>query len=224
MSEHLPAPDLPAIEAAEPRRGGSNNEVLILKPGDQFVRVHAVAGPHPAAWNQFRFWGPANSRFDHHVPPTHEQERGILYAAHGPTAFTGAIAEYFQDSSGAGVGPIDPVLHAPTMTLFTITEELPLLDLDSGWVTRAGGNQAIKTGPRDVSRAWAQAIYEAHGDKVCGVAYGSSVWGPGRCVALWETAQFTLPPDPNLSRTMSDPALRSAIDEAAEELKTVVTE
>jgi hypothetical protein len=110
------------------------------------------------------------------------------------------------------------------MTVFSITEELPLLELDSGWVTRVGGNQAIKTGPRAVARAWAQAIYEAHGDKVWGLAYGSSVWGPGRSIALWETAQFTPPPDPSLSRTMSDPALKPAIDEAAEALKTVVTE
>jgi hypothetical protein len=58
---------------------------------------------------------------------------------------------------------------------------------------------------------------------VCGLSYGSSIWGPGRCVALWETAQFALPPDPRLSRTMNDPALRPAVDHAAEELVAVVT-
>ncbi len=224
MSERLPAPDLAAIGAAEPRRRGRAQEVLALQPGDELVRIHPVAGPHPTAWNQFRQWGPTNSRFDHHVPPPHEQERGILYAAHGPDAFTAAIAECFQDGSGAGVGPIDPVLGTPTMTVFAITAETPLLDLDRGWITRARGNQAIKTGPRAISRDWSRAIYEIHGEKVCGLAYGSSVWGPGRCVALWETAHFALPPDPSLSRTMNDPGLRLAIDQAAEELVTVVTE
>jgi hypothetical protein len=223
VSERLPAPDTAAIEAAVPRLKGKSKEVLVLKPGDKFVRVHRVAGPHPTAWDQFRFWGPTQSRFDHHLPPPSDEERGILYAAHGSTSFTVAIAEYFQDDSGAGVGPIDPLLYSPMITLFTIAEEIPLLDLDSGWVTRAGGNQAIKTGPRDVARDWARAIYDLHQDKVLGLAYGSSVWGPGRCVALWETASDMLPADPSWSRLMSDPALGSAIAKSAEDLETVVT-
>jgi hypothetical protein len=224
VSERLPAPDLAAIKAAVPRLRGKGKEVLVLKPGDKFVRVHRVAGTRLAAWNQFGYWGPTKSRFDHHLPSPSDRERGILYAARASTSFTAAIAEHFGDDSGAGVGPIDPLLHSPTMTLFTITEEIPLLDLDSGWVTRAGGHQAIKTGPRDAARAWARAIYDFHRDKVLGLAYGSSVWGPGRCIALWETARDILPSDPNWSRLMSDPALGSAIAKAAEELETVIAQ
>ena len=194
----------------------------MLQPGHTFVRVHPIAGGRSTAWNQFRYWGPTKSRFDHHLPPPANQERGILYAARGPRAFIAAIAEYFQDDSGAGVGPIDPLLHSPTATVFTVTEEIPLLDLDSGWVTRAGGNQAIKTGPRDVARAWARAIYNSHGEAVLGLSYGSSVWGPGRCIALWEICRHMLPADPILSRLLSDPALGSAIADSARELETVI--
>jgi hypothetical protein len=222
VSEHLPPPDAAAIEAAEPRTDpGWGQEVLFLPPGTELLRIHPVAGAYPTAWDQFRTYGPTLSRFDHHVPPPHDQERGILYATYGPEAFTTAIAECFQDGTGAGVGPIDPVLNAPTMSVFAITDEIPLLDLDSAWITRARGNLAIKTGPRVISREWSRAIYEIHGGAVCGLAYQSSVLGPGRCVALWETAEFAIPPDPELSRTMNDPALRPALDHACEALETV---
>jgi hypothetical protein len=71
-----------------------------------------------------------------------------------------------------------------------------------------------------VSRDWARAIYRHHRDKVMGLAHGSSVWGPGRCVALWETAAPALAAAPISSRLLSDPAMEDAVDNAAEELAT----
>ena len=161
----------------------------MLRAGDRLVRVHSVGGNHPLAWDGFRDFGPTKSRFDHHTLPARVQDRGIMYVARGRTAFTTAIAEYFQDDSGAGVGPIDTRRNSVTLSMFRLVEDAPVLDLDSGWITRAKGNQAIKSGPRGVARAWARAVYERYGTELRGLAYTSAVWGPGWCVALWEVAQ-----------------------------------
>lgn len=86
-----------------------------------------------------RSWGPTKSRFDHHAPPPHARRRAIAYLAYGGTPLTTAIAAYFQDESGAGVGPLDVVLNGPTATVFETVTDLVLLDLASEWMTRAGG-------------------------------------------------------------------------------------
>lgn len=67
----------------------------------------------------------------------------------GPDAFVAALAEWFQDDGG-GVGPFELALRQPAITMLETTDQLTLLDLNGGWVTRAGGNQAIWTGPRGV--------------------------------------------------------------------------
>jgi hypothetical protein len=136
----------------------------------------------------------------------------------GNTAFTTALGEYFQDQDG-GVGPIDRRRDRPAVTLIELTGPLTLLDLDSGWMTRAGGNQAIRTGPRSRSRDWARAIYRHH--NVDGLAYGSSVWGPGRCVALWDRGRAALTALPLATRTLDDPYLASAIASSAIDLGTI---
>lgn len=75
------------------------------------------------------------------APAPHSQQRAISYLASADCAFTTAIAEYVRDESGAGVGPIDATFDHPTVTMFGIMADLVvLLDLLSGWVTRAGGN------------------------------------------------------------------------------------
>ena len=91
----------------------------------------------------------------------------------------------------------------------------------TGWMNRAGGNQAIRTGPRGVARDWARAIHRHHKD-VVGLVYGSSVWGPGRCVALWERASSPFPAAPTATRQLNDPGLRDAVRAAADELGTYV--
>ncbi len=168
-----------------------------------------------------RFEGPTSSRFDHHPEPRgHHPNHAIAYLAVGPRRFVGGIAEYFQDAAG-GVGPLDVLRHRPVITQFRTAAGLRLLDLDSGWVTRAGGNQAIISGPRSRARAWARCIYLGH-EALDGLAYRSSVWGPGRCVALWERGRRAFPASPGTSRSLADPTLTAAVASAARELGTFV--
>jgi hypothetical protein len=215
LSERLPAPDSARVAATKPRR----TELVRLEPGTVVVRVYALGGRNRSAWNELRAFGPTKSRFDHHTLPRRiHPTRAIAYLATGPAAFTAAIAEYFQDDAG-GVGPIDRHRHRPAISVFELARPVTLLDLDSGWVTRAGGNQAIRTGVRARSREWARAIYRHH--PVDGLLYGSSVWGPGRCVAVWERGRAAFPPAPAATRTLDDPHLAVAVASAAVELGAV---
>lgn len=117
--------------------------------------------------------------------------------------------------------------NRPTATMFETLSDLVLLDLSSGWVTRAGGNQSICTGQRDRSRAWACVIYTAYGRKgrapqMVGLAYPSSVWGPGRCIALWETGRAAFPSRPAVTRALADPAFEPAVAKASRDLGSYV--
>ncbi len=218
MSERLPPPSSARVKAAVPAPA----DLVRLEAGTRLFRMHPLGGPRPVWWNEWRHWGPTTSRFDQHTPPPREQARGIAYLTCGPTAFPAVVAEYFQDDSGAGVGPVDLRLGRPTVTVFELATDLLLLDLDGGWPTRAGGNQAIGTGPRGRSRHWARVIYTHHRRIISGLAYPSSVWGPGRCVALWETAVASLPDRPLVTRSLDDPALAPALGAAAVTLNTFV--
>jgi len=225
LSEDLPPPDPARIRGTLPE----DADLLELAAGTRLVRVHSQGGPHPLRWNELRYWGPTNSRFDHHTPPPGTQHRAIAYLAHGDSAFPTALGEYFQDGTGAGVGPID-TRNQVTVTVFDSAADLVLLDLASGWTTRAGGNQAICSGPRRRSREWARAIYDAHGSTggsgsplIVGLAYPSSVWGPGRCVAVWESARHVLTGATlRETRLLSDPAMAPAVETAALALGTYV--
>lgn len=96
-----------------------------------------------------------------------------------------------------------------------------LLDLDGRWVTRAGGNQAIRSGPRGVCRDWARAIYRQH-HNLHGIAFGSSVWGSGQCLAVWERGTAAFPTAPTATRRLNDPSLALAVMNAAVTLGTYV--
>ena len=217
MSERLPRPDSARIRDTVV----TGDDLLVLAAGVQLARIHPLAGTHPYAWNQFRSWGPTRGRFDHQpLPRRNHPVRRIAYLTPGDTAFPAALAEYFQEDAG-GVGPIDRTHRRPAVTIITLASEVNVLDLDRGWVTRAGGNQAIRTGPRGVCRDWSRAIYRHH-RHLDGVAYSSSVWGPGRCVVLWERAEGAFPATPDASRDLDDPRLAVAIADAAEQLGTYI--
>ena len=49
--------------------------------GTALFRIYKRGGDHPTRWDEFRFYGPTGSRFDHHLEPPHVQSRGSLYAA-----------------------------------------------------------------------------------------------------------------------------------------------
>lgn len=208
MTEHLPDPDPARIRdtpvTAEDR--------VVVPAGGTLVRVHCLAGERPIAWDGFREHGPTASRFDHHVAPPGPQDRAVVYATYGDDAFVAALGELFQQGDRAG--PIDRTRCRAAVTTFACARTVVLLDLRSGWVTRAGGNQAITSGPRERARRWARAIHEAHGD-LDGLAWPSSVRGPGRCAALWERARDAFPPAPLASRTLDDPMLAAVVADAA---------
>jgi hypothetical protein len=148
------------------------------------------------------------------------QARGIAYFAFGSEAFTTAIAEAFQAESGAGVSPVNGVTGNPTITKAVLKRTVNVLDLNSSWVTRAKGNQSIRTGPRKDSREWTRAIYDAHITSIEGLAYSSSVYGPGRCVALFEMASDVLRTSPELTRQLNDAVMETAVRNALHMLNT----
>ena len=42
-------------------------EEIVLPAGAHLARIYSSGGKHPTQWNQFRYWGPTESRFDHHL-------------------------------------------------------------------------------------------------------------------------------------------------------------
>lgn len=217
MSERLPQPDTNRIRATVPQP----DELHLLPASSVLLRVRPLGGAHPRAWNELRSFGPTKSRFDHQpLPRRNHPSRRIAYLTTGTDAFVAALAEWFQNDGG-GVGPFDLTMRSPAITIFETATPLTLLDLDSGWMTRAGGNQAVRTGPRGVSRDWSRMIYRHHRG-VGGLAFRSSVWGPGHCLVLWERAAAAFPAAPTASRQLNDPALTLAVMNAAQRLGTYV--
>jgi hypothetical protein len=217
VSERLPPPTRRRVAGTAPAAG----EVAVLGAGTQVLRVHPLGGRHPSAWDEFRAFGPTGARFDHHPPPPRRHpNRAVMYVTVGRAAFIAAVAEFFQDDGGT-VAPLERTLRRPAATAFTLAAPLRLLDLRSGWVTRAGGNQAIMSGARSRSRAWARAIFAAHRD-LDGLLYTSSVWGPGTCAVLWERAVAAIPAGNDLHRSLADAAMDVPLAVAAEQLGTVL--
>src|SRR5512139_1525033 len=67
-----------------------------LEAGVMLWRIYFRAGKRATAWNAFRYFGPTDSRFDHHTCPKRTQDRGIIYATTGRDAIGTALAETFQ--------------------------------------------------------------------------------------------------------------------------------
>lgn len=184
-------------------------------------RIHHQGGAHPTGWDQLRHYGPTPSRFDHHPPPPRlHTDHGIVYLTVGARAFVTAIAERFQDADGGGIGPIERRADVPALTAFDAATDLQVLDLTSGWTTRAGGNQAICSGPRPACQAWARAIHHAHGHHVHGLSWTSSVYGEGHCIAIWASADRVFPAEPRFSRDLADARLDTPLAVAAQTLGT----
>jgi hypothetical protein len=174
-------------------------EIVALTRVTVLWRLYETSGPHRRQWNQFRHFGPLSTgRFDHYVPPASEQSRAVLYA--GLSVRTG-VAEVFQHTR-----VIDPVRRGVWLVGFRLTRELRLLDLSGVWPTRAGASQAISSGRRQQSRAWARAIYAAY-PSVEGLWYRSSMDGGRPAVALNERAEKAVAPRPEVHLPLSHPGL-----------------
>lgn len=170
-------------------------------------RVYFRGSQRPTTWHTFRAYGPVpTARFDHHLPPPCEQERGILYAAtEGPIC----LAEVFQATR-----VIDRTDNAPWLVNFRLMADLHLLDLTGLWPTLAGGSQEINSGDRHIARQWSRAIYEAF-PEVSGLWYRSKMYGSMPAIALYERAARALPAQPLFHMALASPTIFAVLDNAA---------
>jgi hypothetical protein len=186
-----------------------------LHAGSTLARVYYARSPYPQSWNQFRHFGPLNSRWDHHVPElagnSRAQERGIFYAAaHAKTC----LAEVFQATRR-----IDRVFQAPRLVVFETQATLKLLDLTGDFATRMGASMAIHSGSRGRARGWARDLYDAY-PQIQGILYAASMAGGAPAMAFNERAlQVPLfPAHPKFHRALEDDALLDPLKHAAHEL------
>lgn len=192
---------------------------LVLPAGTQLARIGFAGGRHPTAWNQFRYWGPTASRFDHQLRDVHGsphlQDRGVLYAARAART---CLAEVFQRSR-----IVDVHTNQPYLAAWTVGADLTLLDLTGVFATRMGASTAIHSGPRPRAQRWAAALYAAY-PALDGIAYCSSMNGNAGAFALTERAlrKAPFPRTPNVIRMLADPLIADLIDEAAEDLRYMV--
>lgn len=196
----LPAP--PAVEQLR----GSAPETLVLPRGVLLWRIYFRGGLHPSDWSSFRSFGPVDRRFDHHVAPPRDQDRGIYYAAREPET---CVAEVFQVERR-----IEGLVDAPWLVGFALARDVLLLDLTGRWPTRAGASMAIHSGSRPRARAWSRAIYEAF-PEVQGLLCCSSMDANRHTVVLYERARGAVPTRPELHRALSDPDLVDFLGAAA---------
>ena len=207
----LPTP--PSVERLQRLR--QRDDVVALAPVTPLVRIYRAGGSHPSHWNSFRAVGPvATARFDPHPP--HADGRLATASGYG-TVYLGltlrtALAESFQAAR-----VIDRHTGSPWLTVWRPTRTIRLLDLTGTWPTRAGASQAIATGPRDRSRAWARAIFAAY-DDVEGVWYRSSMDAGRPAVCLWERARSAVPSRPLVNQPLDAPALVLPIARAARQI------
>jgi hypothetical protein len=199
----LPNPPAPA------RLAELGPRIKTLTAGTELWRVYFLGGRYPGGWNSFRFFGPVDARFDHQLPPPHQQNRGVLYCA---TEVITCVAEVFQ-----GKRILDRRRDDPWLVGFRLERDVILHDLSGTWPTAAGASMAINTGPRSRVQRWSRAIYESY-TSVQGLCYSSSMHANRPAVLLYERAQHVLPAAPIFNRALSDALLLVPLRNAAAEL------
>jgi hypothetical protein len=188
-------------------------DIAILHAGTRLWRIYFRSGPHPTTWNQFRKYGPTNSRFDHHTTPKRVQRRAITYLAeNGRTC----LAEVYQDTR-----TIDRRRDNPWLVRFETVREVSLLNLTDLWPTRVGASMMINSGSRAKARKWSRAIYSAYTD-VEGLLYCSAMHGNRPAVALYDRATAALPVTPTFNRALLDPGMITVLSNAAVNLNYIL--
>jgi len=204
-------PNSPGVDALA-RLGPA---ISILAAGTTLARMYFSRGPHPQAWDQLRYFGPLNSRWDHHVPDTagkpRAQARGIYYAARDAKT---CLAEAFQATRR-----IDRVFQAPCLVVFETLGELKLLDLTGDFATRMGASMAIHSGSRGRARGWARDLYDAY-PEIQGILYAASMHGGQHAIALNDRAlqRPLFPAHPLFHRALADDVMVDTLKHAAREL------
>jgi hypothetical protein len=184
--------------------------------GTTLARVYFTRSPYVLGWNEFRYTGPLNSRWDHHVPDAKgkacAQKLGIYYAAgDAKTCF----AEVFQDTRR-----IDRGFQAPWLVIFKTLRELEVLDLAGDFATRMGASMAIHSGSRARARGWARDLYEAF-PSAQGILYAASMHGGAPAFALNERALEggpLFPAHPEFHRALADDVMVDPLKHAARAL------
>jgi RES domain len=180
--------------------------------GTILARLYYSRGAHPQTWNEFRYFGPVNSRWDHHLAneagAPRVQSRGIYHAAADAKT---CLAEAFQATRR-----IDRVYQAPRLVVFKTLARLKLLDLTGDFATRMGASMAIHSGNRRRARGWARDLYEAY-PEVQGILYAASMHGGQHAIALNERAlkESLFPAHPVFHRALADDALLDPLKHAA---------
>ncbi len=187
-----------------------------MPAGTTLARVYFTRSRHAIPWNAFRYTGPLNSRWDHHVPNAqgapYRQQRGIYYAAADAKT---CLAEVFQDTRR-----IDRAFQAPWLVVFKTLRGLEVLDLTGDFATRMGASMAIHSGSRARARGWARDLYQAF-PSAQGILYAASMHGGAPAFALNERALdggALFPTHPEFHRSLADDAMLDPLKHAARAL------
>jgi hypothetical protein len=189
--------------------------ISTLGAGTILARIYYSRGEHPQVWNQFRYFGPLNSRWDHQLSYETDgqrtQSRGIYYAAADPKT---CLAQAFQAARR-----IDRVFQAPRLVAFETLARLKLLDLTGDFATRMGASMAIHSKSRGRARGWARELYEAY-PEVQGILYAASMHGGQHAIALNERAlkDRLFPEHPLFHRALADDVMLDTLKHAARAL------
>ena len=189
--------------------------LFAVAAGTRLARVYYTASRYRITWNAFRYFGPLNARWDHHVPTAERaavtQERGIYYTA---TDAKTCLAEVFQMARR-----IDRAFQSPWLAVFECAQPLLVVDLTGDFATRMGASMAIHSGDGERARGWARDLYEAF-PNIQGIRYASSMNGGAPAFALNERALrgALFPPHPLFHRALADDVMIDPLKHAAQAL------
>ena len=203
-----PSPEL--LESLSPA-------VRIVPAGSVIWRVYFRGGLHPTNWKDFRYVGPVDARFDHHLgnEPA-RQDRAVLYGADDPRT---CLAEVFQKTR-----VINRWHKEPWLVGFETNNTIRLLNLTGTFPTRAGASMGLMSGPRSVSRTWARAFHDSY-PGTDGLYYPSSMHANRPAMVLSERAREAgvIPDQSSFHRSLGDPAILSVLRNAARALGYVLS-
>ena len=189
--------------------------IRTIPSGSRVARVYYSRSRHALRWDEFRHFGPLNSRWDHHLPDAAgkpaTQERSIYYAA---TDAKTCLAEVFQHTRR-----IDRAAQSPWLVVFELAQSLDLIDLTGDFTIRMGASMEVHSGTRIRARRWACDLYEAF-PKAQGILYASSMNGGAPALALSDRAERRgmFPQHPLLHRSLADDVLLDTLKDAADKL------
>ena len=187
-------------------------EIRTIPAGSVIWRIYFRGGLHPTRWKEFRYVGPIDARFDHHVgnEPA-RRDRAVLYAAADPVT---CLAEVFQKTRVMNRWHKEPWLVG-----FETINPIRLLDLTGTFPARAGASMGLMAGPRSVSRTWARAFHDSY-PEIDGLYYPSSMHANCPAMVLNERARKSdvVPEQTSFHRSLGDPAILSILRNAAHSL------